>query len=93
MSANLFYFFQVNDVIDTAPEFNRSLFAAGINLGDKVDNFVTNFVVSIKLNFTLRTEVTYHRNTNKENFFGHESKPNSAISIYFLLGCNLGNQH
>jgi len=86
------FFFQVNDTYDTAPTFNKSLFAAGININDKTDSEVTTLVVSIKHYLTLRTEVTYRRNFNKGTFVGHDSNYNSVISIYFLLRYNLVNR-
>jgi len=94
-SANLFYLFfpQVNDLYDTAAVFNRSLFAAGINAGDKTDDLLTNFAVSIKRYLTLRTELTYYRDFNKDTIVGHASKYNSVISVYFLLRYNLRNRH
>jgi hypothetical protein len=47
----------VIDEIDTAPEFTKGLFAAGINIGDKVEDLVTTFTVSTKLQLKLPTEV------------------------------------
>ena len=51
------FIFQVIDVIDTAPEFTKELFAAGINIGDKVGDLVTTFTVSTKLQLKLPTQV------------------------------------
>lgn len=46
----------VDDVHDTAPVFNRSLFAAGINVGDKTNDLVTNFFAT---SFDLNDALTY----------------------------------
>jgi hypothetical protein len=71
---NFILFFQVIDLIDNAPVFSEELFSAGINLGDKVNTFVTNFSVSMKLQLTLRTQVTCQNNTNKDIFVGQVSR-------------------
>lgn len=67
-------FFQVIDVIDNPPEFKKKLFSAGINPGDKVNDVVTTLDVSIKLQLTLRTEATCHKNITKDTFVGQDSK-------------------
>jgi hypothetical protein len=48
MNVSLNSYFQVTDVFDTAPEFTKPLYAAGINTGDKVNDIVTIFSVSMK---------------------------------------------
>lgn len=55
---------RVNDVIDTAPEFDRSLFAAGINFGDKVTDLVTTFVAT---SYDLNKLLSYHIIENSMN--------------------------
>jgi hypothetical protein len=56
-------FFQVNDVIDTPPKFNRTLFAGGIAVGDKVNDPVTTLVVSINIPFVFK----YRGNISQEH--------------------------
>jgi len=68
---------RVNDVIDTAPEFNRSLFAAGINFGDKVGDLVTTFAAT---SYDLNKELTYHINENSMSV--------SHGSLQHLIGRN-----
>jgi len=68
---------RVNDVIDTAPEFNRSLFAAGINFGDKVKDLVTTFAAT---SYDLNKQLTYHIIEN--------SMTVSHSSLQHLIGRN-----
>jgi hypothetical protein len=49
----------VNDLYDTAAVFNRSLFAAGINAGDKTDDLLTNFAAT---SFDLNDVLTFSIN-------------------------------
>ena len=46
------------DVKDTPPQFNKTLFAAGINFGDTIGYELTAITVSMELQLTLATEVT-----------------------------------
>jgi hypothetical protein len=64
-SVILFYFFQVIDIFDTAPEFSMSLFAGGISVGDRVDGLVTTLRVSIKRHLTLRRGIYSARSSRK----------------------------
>ena len=66
---NFILFFQVIDIIDTAPQFNKPVFAAGITVGDKVNDLVTTLSVSIKFQLTLIKEVTCHRDIKKGFFW------------------------
>jgi hypothetical protein len=67
--------FQVADVFDTAPQFTKSLYAAGINTGDRVDETVTTFSVSTQLQWK-------HRHCSPASYRYHSAIDIEATCAY-----------
>jgi len=55
---------KVIDIFDTAPEFNKSLFAAGITVGDKINDLVTTLSATF---YDLDDKLTYNIIENSMN--------------------------